>query len=65
MKTLLYTLLGVALVATVSSGTFLNLKNGEDKDLQAVPSNLLAASMSFYSFIEEDSIDNLIVQLEG
>jgi len=59
MKTLLYTLLGVALIATICSGTFLSFNNGQSNDLQG-------ASLSPYiTFIDDSLIDNLVLQLQG
>ena len=57
MKTFLYTLLGVALIATISSGTFLNFNNGQKNDLQAVPSS------PYITFIDDSVIDGLMLQL--
>lgn len=57
MKTLLKTLLVVALIASISSGTFLNFNNGQKNDLQAVPSS------PYITFIDDSVIDGLMLQL--
>jgi len=60
MKTILLSLLGVALITTLGLSTFMYATKPDTEDLQAT-----TTTSPYIKFIDDSSIDNLMLQLQG
>jgi len=59
MKTVLLSLLGVALITTLGLSTFMYATKQDTEDLQATTPS------PYIKFIDDSLIDNLMIQLQG